>query len=199
MQKKSLVMDNFIKVYDNVLDKESCENLIERFEKSESLLENVNVDDGDNAISFKQLTLLNQEDWKSFQDSMLNVFQHYIMSYKTDCNIRRLMWPAEYGYEAIRVKRYLPNDFDRFDPHVDVMTHETARRFLAFFIYLNDVKEGGETEFVNLKKEGTYIPYKIKPKTGRMVVFPPMFPWPHAGLIPISGQKFLLHSYLHYV
>ena len=50
-------MDNYIKVYDDVLDKESCENLIEKFEKSESLLENVNVDDGDNAISFKQLTL----------------------------------------------------------------------------------------------------------------------------------------------
>ena len=191
-------MDNFIKVYDNVLDKESCENLVEKFEKSESLLENVNVDDGDNAISFKQLTLLNHEDWKPFQDSMLNVFQHYIVRYKTDCNIRRLMWPVEYGYEAIRVKRYLPNDFDRFDPHVDVMTQETARRFLAFFIYLNDVEEGGETEFVNLKKEGTYIPYKVTPKQGRLLMFPPMWPWYHAGRKPIDQNKYILHSYCHY-
>ena len=191
-------MDNYIKVYDDVLDKESCENLIEKLEDSADLLENVNVDDGDNAISFKQLTLINHPDWKPFQDSMLEVFQHYIMKYKTDCKIFRMMWPQEYGYEAIRLKRYLPNDYDRFDPHVDVMTHETARRFLAFFIYLNDVEEGGETEFVNLNKEGTYIPYKVTPKQGRLLMFPPMWPWYHTGRKPVSGKKYLLHSYCHY-
>ena len=52
------------------------------------------------------------------------------------------MWPETYGYEAIRMKRYLANDYDRFDPHVDVIDHNSARRFLSFFIYLNDVEEG---------------------------------------------------------
>ena len=191
-------MDNLIRVYDDVLDKESCQNLIDKFDESDKLLENVTVDDGDNAISFKQLTMIRHEDWKLLQESMLDVFQHYIMKYKSDCNIRRMMWPQEYGYEAIRLKRYEANDHDRFDPHVDVMTHDTARRFLAFFIYLNDVEEGGETEFVSLNKQGTYIPYKVEPKQGRLLMFPPLWPWYHAGLKPISGRKYLLHSYCHY-
>jgi hypothetical protein len=191
-------MDNYIKIYDDVLDNDSCQNLIDKFEKSKDLLENVNVDDGDNAIAFKQLTLLNHDDWKPFQDSMLQVFQHYIMLYKIDCKVFKMMWPEEYGYEAIRIKRYLPNDYDRFDPHVDVMTHETSRRFLAFFIYLNDVEEGGETEFINLNKEGTYLPYKVTPKRGRLLMFPPMWPWYHAGRKSVSGKKYLLHSYCHY-
>ena len=108
------------------------------------------------------------------------------------------MWPETYGYEAIRIKRYLNNDYDRFDPHVDVIDHNSSRRFLSFFIYLNDVDEGGETEFVNINKAGTYIPYKIQPKRGRLLMFPPMWPWVHAGRIPISGKKYLINSYCHY-
>ena len=149
-------------------------------------------------ISFEQLTLVEHEEWQSVQNGMLEVFQDYIMHYKIDCSIGKNQWPETYGYEAIRMKRYLANDYDRFDPHVDVMNHETAKRFLAFFIYLNDVEEGGETEFLNLKMPGTFIPYQVKPKQGRLLMFPPMWPWYHAGLKPLSGMKYLLHSYCHY-
>ena len=90
------------------------------------------------------------------------------------------------------------NDHDRFDAHVDVLNYETARRFLTFFIYLNDVDEGGETSFVNLNKEGTYIPLSVNPKRGRLLMFPPMWPWYHAGLKPLSGKKYLIQSYCHY-
>ena len=96
------------------------------------------------------------------------------------------------------MKLYLDNDFYRFDTHVDVINYETSRRFLAFFIYLNDVDEGGETEFVGFNKEGTYIPYKIQPKRGRLLMFPPMWPWLHAGHKPVSNKKYLIHSYCHY-
>ena len=60
-----------------------------------------------------------------------------------------------------------------------------ARRFLLCMLYLNDIDEGGETEFINLVKPGTYIPYLIQPKRGRLLMFPPMWPWPHAGLKPV--------------
>ena len=108
------------------------------------------------------------------------------------------MWPEKYGYEAVRMKRYLANDYDRFDPHVDVMNQETAKRFLSFFIYLNDVEEGGETQFVNINKPGTFIPYTVEAKRGRLLMFPPTWQYYHAGLKPKSGKKYLLHSYCHY-
>ena len=31
---------------------------------------------------------------------------------------------------------------------------------------MNDVEEGGETEFVNLYKPGTYVPFKVEAKRG---------------------------------
>ena len=198
LPKKSLVMDNLIRVYDDVVDEESCERMIKMFEDSKDT-QPVKLDDGDNSISFTQLTMVEHKEWESVQAGMLEVFQDYIMRYNIDVSLKSKQWPETYGYEAIRMKRYLDNDYDRFDPHVDVLNYETARRFLAFFIYLNDVEEGGETEFVNLYKPGTYLQFKVEAHRGRLVMFPPLWPWYHAGRKPISNNKYIIHSYCHYV
>ena len=198
LPKKSLVMDNLIRVYDDVVDEESCERMIKMFEDSKDT-QPVKLDDGDNSISFTQLTMVEHKEWESVQAGMLEVFQDYIMRYNIDVSLKSKQWPETYGYEAIRMKRYLDNDYDRFDPHVDVLNYETARRFLAFFIYLNDVEEGGETEFVNLYKPGTYVPFKVEAQRGRLLMFPPLWPWYHAGRKPISNNKYIIHSYCHYV
>ena len=191
-------MDSFVKVYDDVLDELSCKELIKKFEDSHEHYETVHQEEEDTAISFEQLTLVNHPEWESVQNGMLELFQDYIVHYKLDCNVYDKMWPERYGYEAIRMKRYLDNDYDRFDPHVDVLNHATARRFLAFFIYLNDVDDGGETEFYTFTKPGTYIPYAVKPQRGRLLMFPPTWQYYHAGLKPTSGKKYILHSYCHY-
>ena len=191
-------MDNYIQIYDDVIDEESCQKFIEKFESFEDKLENVYQEDGDEKIAFKQLQMIHFKEWESVQSGMLELFQDYIVRYKMDCNIKSKQWPKEYGYEAIRMKRYLNNDTDRFDPHVDVLDHNTSRRFLAFFIYINDVDEGGETKFLNFQKPGTFIPFTVTPKRGRLLMFPPMWPWYHAGLKSESGNKYLIHSYCHY-
>lgn len=98
-------------------------------------------------------------------------------------------FPQKHAFEQFRIKRYENNGEDRFDTHVDVTDYESARRFLSFFWYLNEVDEGGETIFNELT---------IKPKMGRMVVFPPLWMFPHRGNKPISGNKYLLSTYLHY-
>ena len=191
-------MDNYIQIYDDVIDKDSCNTLIGKFETHEEQHETVYQEDGDEKIAFKQLQLIKFKEWESIQQGLLELFQDYIVRYKIDCNIKTKQWPDEYGYEAIRMKRYLNNDSDRFDPHVDVLNHDTSRRFLAFFIYINDVDEGGETKFLNFQKPGTFIPFTVTPKRGRLLMFPPMWPWYHAGLKPESGNKYLIHSYCHY-
>ena len=190
-------MDNLIRVYDDVVDEESCERMIKMFEDSKDT-EPVKLEDGDNSISFTQLTMSEHKEWASVQAGMLEMFQEYIGRYNIDVSLKAKQWPPTYGYEAIRMKRYFNNDYDRFDPHVDVLNHETARRFLAFFIYMNDVEEGGETEFVNLYKPGTYVPFKVEAKRGRLLMFPPLWPWYHAGRKPISNNKYIIHSYCHY-
>ena len=64
-----------------------------------------------------------------------------------DCEVTDKMFPQQYAYEMYRMKRYEPNGVDEFHDHVDVGNHESAKRFLVFFLYLNE-PQGGETDFL---------------------------------------------------
>ena len=46
--------------------------------------------------------------------------------------------PRLRSMEEFRVKRYRPGGEERFDEHVDVTDHMSAKRALAFLFYLND-------------------------------------------------------------
>ena len=61
-----------------------------------------------------------------------------------------------------------------------------AIRFLVFFLYLDD-NEGGSTIFPN---HGI----KSECKKGSVLMFPPLWPWLHAGEKPIDKSK-----YIHFI
>ena len=85
-----------------------------------------------------------------------------IEEYKIKFNINQ--FPDDYAYEQLRIKKYMPNDKDEFKLHVDVEDYPTAKRFLVFFVYLND-NEKGLTCFPDYD-------IKVKPKAGRVLMFP---------------------------
>lgn len=188
-------MMDYIKTYDNVLSIDVCLKIIEKFQKQsynqvERFLENHR--------SFTEINLNNHSEWKNeILNLLIPTFQTYIEKYKRDMNIDDNVWPDKYGFEQIRMKRYLPNDIDEFKFHADVMNHESARRFLVCFIYLNDVLDGGETAFQYNRNEEPI--HKVKPEVGRMLIFPPFWTHPHVGRKPISGTKFIIGTYLHYL
>ena len=55
--------------------------------------------------------------------------------------------------------------------------------------YLNDVETGGETNFPQLETS-------VRPQAGRLLVFPPYWMYQHEGLPPVSGDKYIVSSYL---
>jgi hypothetical protein len=67
--------------------------------------------------------------------------------------------------------------------------NEALHRVLLFMFYLNDVEEGGETEFYYQNK-------KIAPKKGTMVIAPGYFTHTHRGNKPISNDKYILTSWV---
>ena len=99
--------------------------------------------------------------------------------------------PVLRSLEEFRVKRYNSDSEDRFDQHVDVADIASSRRQLAFLFYLNSNFEGGETEFA----DGA----KVTPRTGSVLVFPPFWLFPHAGLPVTKGTKYIMSTYLHLV
>ncbi|MFY8273773.1 2OG-Fe(II) oxygenase [Pseudoalteromonas sp. SSDWG2] len=67
--------------------------------------------------------------------------------------------------------------------------NEALHRVLLFMFYLNDVTEGGETEFFYQNK-------KIAPKRGTMVIAPAYFTHTHRGNKPLSNDKYILTSWV---
>ena len=132
-------MKKYIRVYDNVLPEESCKTLIEKFE--------INTDqhvstDYEGHRHFTEININEHQDWQTFVQGLYGNLRPYIQRYKDDCNIKEKQWPRKYGFEQIRFKRYLPNDKDEFQEHVDVGDYASARRFLVFFLYLNNNFDG---------------------------------------------------------
>jgi len=186
---------NFITYYDNVIPKSFCSEIIQKFESNpqqqkETVLEGHR--------SFTEINITEHPDWELIQNKLFGAFQFTLGIYAKQWKIdTQMSWPEEMGYEQFRMKRYLPNDKDEFQFHVDVQSYETARRFLVGFFYLNDVEEGGETAFQQHKSVS--ISVKVKPKAGRLLIFPPLWTHPHIGMKPISGPKYIIGTYLHYV
>ena len=108
-------MDNLIRVYDNVIDKECCNQLISKFENNEALHQKFD----DRGMIFTQINI-QKVGWYNDVNMFSKIFQDNIDRYKKDCKIEKQQMPMNYILEPIRMKRYLPNNYDEFKNHVDV-------------------------------------------------------------------------------
>ena len=68
--------------------------------------------------------------------------------------------------------------------HAENLNYNNNIRTMAWMVYLNDVEEGGETEFLYQKK-------KFKPQKGDVLIWPGGFTHLHRGNPPISGDKYI--------
>jgi hypothetical protein len=86
------------------------------------------------------------------------------------------------------IKRYRPGHGEEFQLHFDAINF-VANRYLVLLWYLNDVEEAGETVFPMLNM-------RVSARAGRLLMFPPYWMYQHQGLQPISGDKYILSTYL---
>lgn len=184
-------LKDYIKVYDNVLSESICDSILTEFHSSETT-----YIDREQRPTFTDLniSILYQEDhprWISSTAKLMEVFNNAVSRYMEELDVGP-DFPDRYAYEQFRIKHYNNNGHDQFRDHVDVGNHDSAKRFLVLFLYLNDVEEGGETVFPRLD-------FSVKPKCGRILLFPPTWQYRHAGLPPVSEPKSIVGSYLHYL
>ena len=184
-------MERFIKTYPKRLLKSECDGIIEWFELmdeqkkiTQTTLSGHRKFSEVNLNNFRDITL-------NLQLKIYEILDATFEEYKRDVNIHQKVFPDNSVWEELRIKRYGTNT-DNFLDHVDVGNYDSARRFLVFFIYLNDVDFGGETEFPELN-------LTISPECGRILVFPATWTYLHRGNTPISNDKYILGSYKHYV
>jgi hypothetical protein len=169
-----------VRHYD-VVPESYCKKLIEIFENSS----NQEFINNDYKPCFSQVNL--NKETPELVRQIIPIIKGVHILYKKETKSHFL--PELNALEEFRIKRYLPNGEERFDEHVDVTDYPSSRRSVAFLFYLNT--NDGSTVFSKQK-------LNIKPKCGRVVVFPPTWEYPHAGLPPTTSNKYIMSTYIHY-
>ena len=86
------------------------------------------------------------------------------------------------------IQRTLPQE--HYHWHIDSGSHDFADRQLVAIWYLNDVAgPGGETEFLSQQ-------IKIKPETGKLLLFPPFWTHEHRGVTLQNGVKYIATTWV---
>ena len=148
-------------------------------------------------------------------DSLIGDLDYILQEYIFDYNKKYMVWSSKLNMDLIPTEeqrkaaeedandielinniihqhgeymiiKYKHPDDGYFGWHTDwgPMPEFIGRQLVAQF-YLNDVEDGGETEFYHQKK-------KVKPKKGRLVIWPVGFTHTHKGNNPISNDKYVL-------
>ena len=98
---------------------------------------------------------------------------------------------------SINIQKYDQNEGGYFYYHSEIYPHpndqanDALHRKLLWMFYLNDVEEGGETEFYHQQ-------VVARPKQGSLVIAPAGFTHTHRGNMPISGDKYIFTSWVLY-
>lgn len=181
-------MKKYIKTYDKVISQDICNELIAKFEASQDQQTRTEYE---NHRYFTEININQHKDWEGMVNGLYATLKPYIERYKNDCKIQFNQWPDKFGFEQIRFKKYNADGVDEFKSHVDVGDYASAKRFLVFFLYLDDNKKG-ETGFDEYN-------IKVQPKPGRLLMFPPLWTYLHTAYKPVDKPKYIIGSYLHYV
>ena len=193
-------LDNFAQnnfmIYNWGMPVKDCQMIIEKFEQVVKY-DKTQVDEFKTGRkNFTEIDIDKYGDsdfWREPKKKFVAMMEEYKTRFMKNLAIKDIHFPPVIDMENIRIKKYMPNDEDQFKVQVDVVRSmgDSAKRFLVFILYLNDVEDGGHTMF---PKPNIWV----KPRAGRLLVFPPFWTHPHAGLKPLSGPKYVMMSYLHY-
>ena len=191
---KTVNINNFIGVYDNYITEQECNNAISVYERENKFNNTVN------RIGGEKSSILQKQDqqyfaapqnidiwWDNLKPLMLNfdmAFKHYI----DNTGAQTAYGGIKFHFTDLKIQKTLPTEGYHVW-HIEHGINGQEFRAFVFGVYLNDVEEGGETEFLHFSK-------RVKPKTGRIIIWPAGFPYVHRGNPPLSGEKYLLTSWM---
>lgn len=174
-------------VFDNVLTPEECQALIEYSRAKIRPSNVVDRDSGENVAHSARTS--SGCTFRKGETDLLMTIENFV------CSLIKWPYVNSEGFQVLnyQVGQEYKAHHDYFDPNSPsgkkIQESVAGNRNATFLIYLNDVEEGGGTDFPDLQTT-------VIPKTGRAVFF--SFPdlskakaTLHAGLPPIKGEKWV--------
>lgn len=190
-------MSDFIQVYENVFDSAFCKKAIESMNKSFDLGFGFTRQDSNDSNRHTK------DDFQVFPSQLVNV--NSVFDDEMNKTFTDKFWSV--CYKDYASKFSILDDLDQHTIHGNKLQktqvgggyhiwhceHSSgeSKRILAYIVYLNDVDEGGETEFLYQHK-------RYKPKQGSVVIFPAGFTHTHRGNPPLSNTKYIMTGWVEY-
>ncbi len=92
--------------------------------------------------------------------------------------------------EAFNIQHYLPNE-GYLTWHYERNSYQSDQRALVFMTYLNDVDDGGETEF-------KFQDIKVKAEKGKTLIWPTDFTHTHRGVVSKTEHKYIATGWINF-
>lgn len=187
-------VDQFIAVWENFVPRVICKEIIEEYD---NLLEDISTNNVDEDIQAEIMSGETQFGNRKLGRSDISLMMnHYsrrqvqrISQYLQSCWIHyndmypNLMHETIFSSD-VKIQKTEPGGGYHVW-HCENSSYAFSPRTAVWSIYLNDIDEGGETEFLYQNK-------RIKPSTGTVVIWPAAFTHVHRGNPPLSQTKYIL-------
>ena len=179
---------SFIYEFLNSLSADECKQIINRFEDSkedhyqgrvgQNFTENVDVKKSTDMV------ISGKKNWKDFDTLFFTSLSKALSAVKKEFDF----FSGPFKDIGYAVQKTNPGEYYHW--HIDSGSHQFSDRQLVAIWYLNDVNgPGGETEFLNQN-------IKIKPETGKLILFPPFWTHEHRGVTLQKGVKYIATTWI---
>ena len=190
------------------LDRGSCQSLIDIFESLNEYHEEGKIGVCDINYDAKKCTEIMMKFYDDFkihpmpprticevtkvpvytEVNFINCLVKSLMKYAQEYSFIDIL-PKTQVYQGFKIQKYNPNEcYSQL--HCESMG-SCLERVLAWMIYLNDVTDGGETEFPSQDK-------KFQPRCGDVLFWPAHFTHPHRGIVSKTQVKYIVTGWTVY-
>ena len=192
MERKVKLTKDFIGIYDGYIMDQECDNVIDLYKKENELKNTFTRAQIENAAGTSKsdthlfLNSSNVYTWQSNLKVFMANFDIAMRDYIQKIDFKTLNG-CDVQYTTMKIQKTLPGQ-GYHDWHIEHSLLDPTR-CLVWAVYLNTVEDGGETEFLHFSE-------RVKPVKGRIVIWPAGFPYVHRGNPPLSGEKYIITSWM---
>jgi hypothetical protein len=185
MNEIKITHNQFIGIYENVLSKEDCKNIIQSFEEDLSIKVDNN---GDTQFDNDKME---RHDYQKFYlsndtSNLIVLKVNEVLNKCIELYAKEFWIIKQVKATSLEVKlQKTPPRGGYHVWHYEQGDKERSNRVLAWTVYLNDIPNGeGETEFL-------WQGLRVQPKAGTVSIFPAFFTHTHRGNPVYSCDKYI--------